>query len=942
VKTLKTYQDDWSERDMSRHPRVNQKSRRQASRNFYHKGKRPKAFFTLGSQLCGGEVVDRSDQGLSLLILDEKFAPKEPVSKISRLYLFECDSKYLVEDLLVRYVVRVEEPETLQKGWRIGVAAQDEATAKRLKLVFESWYMDSQKASEASLTDLQPALSFDERRIPFDPSEDQYDLQSIERRRRWLESVSGCRLVHLQNISYSPRLLAGNIENFIGCTQVPVGLAGPVQVNGQYVDRMIPLPIATTEGALVSSLSRGAHICNLAGGIKTAVIRQTMVRAPVFRFPRLDNALNFVQWVRANSQQISRIAESNSSVAKLEKLDPFVFGQSVHLRFYYETGDAAGQNMTTACTFLACEWIKKELADDPTIGLIGYYIDGNMSGDKKANMQNFIMGRGVAVLAECLIPENLIQRYLRTTSKMIAQGWQDSSVVAAQIGMMGSNCNFANVIAGIFTATGQDIASVHESSTGILQLKEHEEGLYVSVYLPALVIGTVGGGTALPTQSECLQIMGCAGRQRVLRLAEIIAAACLALEISTTGAISAGEFVQAHEKLGRNRQKSTLKSSDLDLGFIKSLWNGSETITEATVTELQHDTGVTTSVMRDQRRQAQGLFHTNISLQTKTGKIEDRSLVMKIKGDSFELVELGVKLAALSGNDRLPGLIGAFSDVFGYKNSERREVLVYEKLYPHLKKFMPTVFGTKIDPEFGFQAILLEDLAADLKNHKILDWSEQDVSRAISSLAEMHAVFFDQFDSLPKDIGIEQFSGDRLLAAKTLLEELSHFNHERFPDLVTDKLANMMNHQLTRLDDMVHIFHSFPQTLIHHDFNPRNICWKNANTPAVQLVAYDWELCCFHNPQYDLVELLIYSLPQNASAQTIKGFIDSYQSRLSELVSQSWSRQEFYRVLRANIQLYVLVRGNLHLLVHNLLNCDYIDSVYHNVQRLLDFVESEC
>lgn len=927
---------------MSRHPRVNQESRRLASRKFYNKNKRPKAFFTLGSQLCGGEVVDRSESGLALLLIDEKFSPKEPVLKIPRLYLFECHAEYLVENLLVRYVLPVEDPGTNQKGWRIGVAAADETTAQRLNSLFEGWYMTSQKPKGTAATKVEPLADFDERRIPYDATEDQYDLQSIERRRRWLESVSGFRLEHLQNISFSPRLLAGNIENFIGCAQVPIGLAGPVLVKGHYTDRMIPLPIATTEGALVSSLSRGSHICNMAGGIKTAVIRQTMVRAPVFRFPNLDGALNFVHWVRTNSRHITKIAESNSSVAKLEKLEPFVFGQAVHLRFYYETGDAAGQNMTTACTFLACEWIKKELIDDPTIRLIGYYIDGNMSGDKKANMQNFSMGRGVAVLAECLIPEKLIQRHLRTSSKVIAQGWQDSSVAAAQIGMMGSNCNFANVIAGIFTATGQDIASVHESSTGILQLKEHDEGLYVSVYLPALVIGTVGGGTGLPTQSECLRIMGCAGKQRVSRLAEIIAAACLALEISTTGAIGAGEFVQAHEKLGRNRQKSTLKPSDLDLDFVKSIWSGSEKLTEVTVTELQQDSGVTTSVMREQRRQIQGLFQTNISMQTETGKIADRSLVMKIKGDSFELVDLGVKLAALSGNDRLPGLIGAFSDVFGYKNSEHREVLAYRKLYPYLKKFMPVVYGTKMDKELGMQAILLEDLAGDLKYHKILDWSEADVHRAIVSLAEMHSLFFDKFNLLPEGIGIEQFSGDRLLAAKSLLEELTHFNHERFPELVNYDLASMMNHQLDRLNDMVHTFHSFPQTLIHYDFNPRNLCWKNVNTPDVQLIAYDWELCCFHNPQYDLVELLIYSLPQNANAEMIKGFIDCYQAQLTEFVSQTWERKKFYRVLRANVQLYVLVRGNLHLLVHNLLNCDYIAAVYQNIHGLLAVIETEC
>ncbi|MFW7379863.1 MAG: phosphotransferase [Oligoflexus sp.] len=925
---------------MSRHPRVNQKSRRLGLRKFYQKNKRPKAFFVFGQQLCGGEVVDRSEDGLALLIFDENFSPKEPILQIPRFYLFECQPKYLVENLSVRYVVPVEDNETGQKAWRIGVAAQDANTAARLRSVFEDWFMSSQKNHAESENKVSDGERFDERRIPYHPAEDQYDLQSIERRRKWLEAVSGCRLEHVQTISFSPRILAGNIENFIGCAQVPIGLAGPVHVKGHYVDRPVPLPIATTEGALVSSLTRGAHICNLAGGIKTAIIRQTMLRAPVFRFENLDGALNFVQWVRVNTRQITKIAESNSSVAKLERIDPFVFGQMVHLRFYYETGDAAGQNMTTACTFLACEWIKNELQDDPAIKLLAYHIDGNMSGDKKVNMQNFSMGRGVAVLAECLIPEHLIQKYLRTTSKSLAQSWADSSVVAAQIGMMGANCNFANVIAGIFTATGQDIASVHESSTGILQLKEHEEGLYVSVYLPALVIGTVGGGTGLPTQNECLSMMGCAGKQRVLRFAEIIAAACLSLEISTTGAISAGEFVQAHEKLGRNRQKESLKNSDLNCDFVKSLWTGSEKLIEASVTPLKQTLGVTTTVIQEQKRQAQGLFQANIRLNTLAGKIEDRSMILKIKADSMELVDLGVKLAALSGNDRLPGLIGAFSDVFGYKNSERREVRVYQELQAPLKKFMPEVYGTRLDPERGIQAILLEDLSADLKQHKILHWEEDEMIRAIDALAEMHSVFFNRFEDLPADIGVDRFSSDRLLAAKGLLEELTQFNHERFPELVDTALMKRMSRQLENLPDLLKCFQSFPETLIHYDFNPRNICWKNSQSAQSQLVAYDWELCCFHNPQYDLVELLIYSLPKVASRDLLERLISRYQEQLEKRVGESWNKADFKRVLHANIYLYLLVRGNLHLLVHNLLNFDYIDAVYKNLHRLLSHFEA--
>lgn len=189
-----------------------------------------------------------------------------------------------------------------------------------------------------------------------------------------------------------------------------------------------------------------------------------------------------------------------------------------------------------------------------------FWIEGNLSGDKKPTAFNSVMGRGLSVTAKATLTEDVLNNVLNATSDSVLDLYKVSSRITARTNMVGgSNLNVANVLAAIFTACGQDIACVAESSLASLDLTKNngsEGGIIATMYMPSLVIGTVGGGTNLPTQKECLQIMGCDGVESVRKLGEIIAAFCLALDISTLCAVFAGEFVRAHEELGRNRPQS--------------------------------------------------------------------------------------------------------------------------------------------------------------------------------------------------------------------------------------------------------------------------------------------------------------------------------------------------------------------------------------------------
>lgn len=339
-----------------------------------------------------------------------------------------------------------------------------------------------------------------------------------------------------------------NIENFIGTVKLPVGVAGPLRVNGIAANGDFRVPLATTEAALVASFDRGSAVITASGGCSVAVIAEGVTRTPVFVFDTLMAAGEFVLWVTGNLEAVRQAAEATTRHGKLEELSFHLQGSSVYLVFNYTTGDAAGQNMVTIATEAACRHILEICPIQPR----WHFLDANMSGDKKASALSFHSVRGRSATAEVVVPREVVRRFLHTEVEAMAAFGQITTLGGIMSGTIGSQAHFANGLAALFIATGQDAACVAEAAVGVTRLERTGEGdLYASVSLPNLPVGTVGGGTGLPSQRACLELLGLAGAGKARAFAELCAALCLAGELSIIGAFVAGHFGRAHQSYAR-------------------------------------------------------------------------------------------------------------------------------------------------------------------------------------------------------------------------------------------------------------------------------------------------------------------------------------------------------------------------------------------------------
>jgi hydroxymethylglutaryl-CoA reductase (NADPH) len=350
-----------------------------------------------------------------------------------------------------------------------------------------------------------------------------------------------------------PEVFEGNIENYIGLTQIPTGIIGPLRINGLYAHGDFYVPLATTEGTLVASYNRGARAISMSGGATVMCLHEKVSRAPGFCFHDMREASQFIVWCVNNFERMQVVAATTTSHGKLENMNTTLTGNLVFLNLEYFTGDASGQNMVTIASEAVCQFI---IANSP-IKPRHFFIESNMSGDKKATALSFLSVRGKKVTAEAYIPRNILQKYLHTTPEMMMEYWKMSFVGGVQSGSLGVQGHIANGLAAIFLSCGQDVACVAEAAVGITRFDLTAKGdFYISVTLPNLIVGTVGGGTGLPTQSECLSLIGCKGSGNAKKFAEICTATVLAGELSITGALVAGHFAKAHKTYGRKKSKS--------------------------------------------------------------------------------------------------------------------------------------------------------------------------------------------------------------------------------------------------------------------------------------------------------------------------------------------------------------------------------------------------
>lgn len=400
-----------------------------------------------------------------------------------------------------------------------------------------------QFATEDELSHGQQLIRIPRNRI------DDYTADAAAVRRAFIEQRSDVTLDHISHYSLDPMNTQGNIENFTGVAQVPLGLAGPMTVHGEHATGDFIVPLATTEGTLVASYSRGMKVMNLSGGITTTIVDDRMQRAPAFVFSDARAARAFISWVAEQTAAIRDVAESTGSRHRLIEIETYQAARTAYLRFDFTTGDAAGQNIVSQATYAACLWIR-----DHYQGIDHFYLESNVATDKKASQINMLRTRGKRVIAEAVVKRRPLGDHLRVQPENLLHHHGIADVGSMLAGSTNNGLHAANGLAALFIATGQDVANVAESSAAILHAEPTDDGdLYMSITLPSLIVATHGGGTNLATQAEALRILGCLGDGKVGKLAEIAAALVLAGELSLAAAISASDWVSSHERMGRNR-----------------------------------------------------------------------------------------------------------------------------------------------------------------------------------------------------------------------------------------------------------------------------------------------------------------------------------------------------------------------------------------------------
>ncbi len=385
-------------------------------------------------------------------------------------------------------------------------------------------------------------------KIPRDRDDD-YTPEAAKARQDFVKEQTGVELEHVSQYSFDTQMAAGNVEQFIGVAQVPIGLAGPVLVNGEHAKGDFYVPLATAEGTLVASYNRGMKLVREAGGCTVTVMDDAMQRAPAFTFKSARESRAFGEWLKENFDTIKEAAETTTKSGKLRDIEQYSASRILYTRFNYTTGDAAGQNLSGKATAAACAWITSNYE-----GIEHFFLESNFATDKKSSQVNMLRTRGKRVVAECVLPNELLQKHMRTTSDVMFRARQTSNLGGFMSGVNNNGAHSANGITAMFIATGQDAANVAESSAAFVFAELRENGdYYYSVTIPSLIVATYGGGTGLATQRECLEMMDCYGSGKVRKFAEIVAATVLCGELSLGSAIVAEEWVEAHDLLGRNR-----------------------------------------------------------------------------------------------------------------------------------------------------------------------------------------------------------------------------------------------------------------------------------------------------------------------------------------------------------------------------------------------------
>lgn len=370
-----------------------------------------------------------------------------------------------------------------------------------------------------------------------------HTLPNRTERIRYLKETAGLDINTLEK-AFIDEEKQVHCENLVGAVTIPVGIAGPLMINGDHIDGSYYVPLATTEGALVASVNRGCKAIYEAGAVSVFADRVGTTRGPVFYTPSLLEQKELRAWINHNELKIKKEAESTSTHLTYKKVMIKAVSHYTYVRFYFDTKDAMGMNMATIATQKVARLIEKDT------GTHCLAVAGNFDIDKKPAWLNFIDNRGFTVWAEVILSAKIVQNVLKTTPKKLHDVWLAKCMLgSAMSGSMGFNAHYANIVAAVYAATGQDLAHVVEGSMGITSALLQDDGsLYFSIYMPAVMVGTVGGGTGLRTQTEARNIMKIT---KSIELAELLAGSVLAGELSLLASIAEGSLAKSHATLGR-------------------------------------------------------------------------------------------------------------------------------------------------------------------------------------------------------------------------------------------------------------------------------------------------------------------------------------------------------------------------------------------------------
>ncbi|MFM7023410.1 MAG: phosphotransferase [Flavobacteriales bacterium] len=716
---------------------------------------------------------------------------------------------------------------------------------------------------------------------------------------------------NLSDASLDLSQIQNNIESYIGTVEIPVGMVGPLLFND---DELVYCAAATLEGALISSMNRGSKALSLSGGFSAKVLWQKMSRAPLFLFESELDANVFVVFIEANFEAIKAITKKYSNHAELLEIKIIQQNENVHLKFIYRTGDASGQNMTTTCTWHAMLFIVEEFKQKTGIVPVDFVIEGNGASDKKISQNNIEEGRGIHVIAECFLHEKIIRDILRTTSEKMENCFHPSTKLAKQDGMVGYNINVANAIASIFAATGQDLASVHESGTGILHLERKEGGLYLQLTLPNLVIGTVGGGTHLAKQTEALTMMGCLGSGKAERFAQLIAGFALGLEISTYAAIVSGEFAKAHEKLGRNKPVKWLLKSELKPDFLhKCLEEKHRNSSIRVIEETLLENGIITNVAAKISKKLMGFT---------TLQLGEQKLLLKSKPLDEEVIK-GLHVIAASIDPKLSDLIKEYKDVLEYKNCHLKELDINHFLFQEKFNSIPHYYGKMVNEAreiyFFIQEFLdYSQLSIVNSENKPELWQEEQIKQVLAVMSTFHN------HSKAKEIqSTQEFYAWKALPLYEKL--LSIIINEGSAD--SKALKNLMQDMPHWEKEAQEI--TIPLTVIHNDCNPRNIAIRKNGGVCI----YDWELAVKDFPSRDIVEFLSFVLPPGFSKEEMMKYLDHYAA-----LNPNYSPEEWKKTYRYSLKTYVASRVSFYEVSGILIKYDFSSRILSVALRMLDLL----